>query len=171
MMWRLVPLMLGATVACCTPRQRTTLHPRAEEVSVDGSLVLRTLPDGAVEVLVRRTLGDLSAHAAIRLRRSTAQNARTSPHLHFAGARAWQALAALPGLSADARYVAARNGVDELGGRYRVRKIIDDTSNSLLLAREEAKDPRTLDAAGKRVRRVLATRLRLYAQGFVHEVQ
>lgn len=165
--------LLLASCACGATDARSPSPPSAgdEVVTIDDDLVIRTLAHASVEVIVHRSHAGHTAPGAIRVHRTTLDAVRTSPHLRFAGARAWQALASMPELSAEARYGAARNGVDELGDRYRVGKIVDDTSSLLLLAREEAKDATTLDKAAERVRRVLASRLRLYARAYRGDVE
>lgn len=169
---RVACAVLLALSACgAADRPLSSSGTTAETVTVDGDLLIRTISDATLEVIVHRSHAGKTAPGAIRVHRATRDSIRSSPHLHFAGARAWQALASMPELPAEARYIAARNGVDELGDRYRVRKIIDDTSSMLLLAREEAKEPTMLDKAAERVRHVLASRLRLYARAYRGDVE
>ncbi len=144
---------------------------RSEDVRVvDARTFVRFAPDGGAVIVTTVELGDQAGvgvgSVALRPTRvdSIAGSLAQSPHLRFAGARAWYALAVrLVQTQPRHAYDAALKGIDELSVYYLDGHIRDDSISDLHRAASllERTDPAEADAA-QLVMATLRSRLRIY---------
>lgn len=151
--------LLCLAVVACSPPARA---PRAEQLVAVGDTTFHMRSDGSVDVTVTRASGDARGPGRVTLVHGDLDEARQSPHLRLAGARAWLGIAERLAGTPLLAYQAAHRGIDELGAEYARRGTADDTGSFILLAGT------VIDTAPARaaalVVGVLTERIRLYVR-------
>ena len=120
---------------------------------------------------VERSCAGYSATGTVALRQPEANEGTASPHLKFAGSRAWLALSEQRMAAQDytGAIACARAGLQELGPRYASGAVIDDTYLKLSAADERLRTGHAQDAAAIMLR-ILTTRTRLYVELHADEI-
>ena len=128
-------------------------NPRPERVESAG-------PD-RWRIRTRRELSGRHASAEVVVQAPADQD--SPPHIQFAGARAWLALAEalIRDGQASLAIESARSGLHELGNDYSPPGVKDDTTLKVLAAEDLAATGREVDAAPMLIT-ALETRTRLY---------
>lgn len=161
MKWLFVVILCGA---CSGGGFKSPTNRDAEEIVLVGEdLVLRHEHDNTITAIATRQLGETIATGAVRLRAPDLQGARNSPHLRLARARAFQAMALKLAADHGASFDAAMLGIKEVGEQYGLPHTLDDTGLSVKVSEGQRNDPEKLPYAAERLRRVLRSRLRMYA--------
>jgi hypothetical protein len=146
--------------------------PTRSEVVVAHGMTFRARDGGAVDVSVTRAFAGQTATGAATLRGVDLEAAKRSRLTRVAVARAWLRLAALYADEPRTISEIARRGLDELGTDYRFKKrrIIDDTDNTLHIADELAAKGEEALAAQSRLR-VLRSRVEIYLRYYRGQIE
>lgn len=165
-------------VACAHPRPWRPPERSEDILVIDARTFVRFAPDGGAVIVTTVELGDEASVGvgSVALRRPRAESIAVSlakwPHLRFARARAWYAVAVRLLLTQPRRaYDAASRGIDELSSYYLDGHIRDDSIRDLWQAAAllESSPPAETDAA-QLVMATLRSRLRIYTRTWRRDV-
>jgi hypothetical protein len=165
-------LLLVIAVAACPGPRKVTVDPG--QVITLGDTVLRTRDGDVIDVAATRDAAGHEKIGTAQLVGVALEEAKTSPLLGVAAARAWLAVVAeVAATDPEAAYRAGLRGIEELGTGYRSRgsrHVMDDTGNDLRFAKSDA-DAGDFGAAAERVRGVLNERVEIYLRVYGDRVR